>query len=130
MVSVCFDFDGVLAEYYEWKDGEIGEPLPAGVQLANLLHEQGFRIVIQTCRTHIDHGSMNAQRQWWMVYDWLKKNDVPFDYIEIYGKPMADYYIDDRGVRFEQSQGNSLEYAEVLYGKIMQHRFGDVEVEW
>ena len=46
-----FDLDGVLAEYHGFGNGDIGKPLELGIKLAERMHDAGFKIVIQTCRT-------------------------------------------------------------------------------
>ena len=35
-----------------------------------------------------------------MTYNWLKKNRVPFDQL-ILGKPIGDFWIDDRAIEFK-----------------------------
>ena len=118
MTTVCFDFDGVLAEYDDWKDGTIGEPLLAGVELVRLCDEAGFTTVLQTCRTHPIHG---PSQQLDMIKYWLRKHKVPIDEIELDGKPVADYYVDDRGLHFNQLRAKTLgkEYAAFLMGHIL-----------
>ena len=128
--TVCFDFDGVLAAYDTWKDGEIGDPLIEGIRLARICRQHGFKIVINTCRTHPTHGAGNQKDQFNRISDWLQENKVPYDYIEMYGKPIADYYIDDRGIRFDQKYGNFDGYAGFLFDKWMneiQIKGGKVE---
>lgn len=104
MVTICFDFDGVLAAYDEWRDGAIGEPIPEGLILANACRAMGYKIVIQTCRTHREHAPSNDY-QLRDIRKWLHDNKVPFDHIDIHGKPTADVYIDDRGLYFDQHMG-------------------------
>jgi hypothetical protein len=115
--TICFDFDGVLAAYDEWKDGEIGDPIPAGIELARLLDAKGYMIVVNTCRTHPMHGTRTEQ--YIAVTNWLYKHEVPFNWVEMDGKPVADVYIDDRGLRFNQKLGDLLEYADDLFWKIV-----------
>ena len=44
-------------------------------------------------------GKINAV-QGPILYEWLEKYEIPYD--EIYfGKPNADVYIDDKGLKFE-----------------------------
>ena len=107
MTTVCFDFDGVLAEYDGWKDGAIGEPIPEGVVLANACRAMDYKIIISTCRTHPEHAPGNGY-QYRDIRNWLNENKVPFDWIEMDGKPIADVYVDDRGLYFDQHMGKNM----------------------
>ena len=35
-----------------------------------------------------------------IVFEWLKKHEIPYDEIH-FGKPLADFYIDDKAIRLE-----------------------------
>jgi len=120
VTRVCFDFDGVLAEYDGWKNGAIGEPLDAGVELIRLCDEAGFETILATCRLHPEHGSNVEQFE--MIKAWLRKYDIPVDEIEVEGKPMADYYVDDRGLHFNQKRAKMMgkDYAAVLMTHILE----------
>ena len=118
MTTGCFDFDGVLASYDGWKDGEIGEPIPAGVELIRLCREAGHKIIIATCRTHPKHGTSHVQQL--KIICWLTVNRVSFDWLETEGKPVADYYVDDRGLWFNQEKGYDTKYADELFSIIKQ----------
>lgn len=120
MTTICFDFDGVLATYDGWKDGEIGEPIPAGVDLVKLCKTKGYVIVINTCRTHPTHGASNQREQFLAVKKWLYENKIPYDWIEIDGKPIADVYVDDRALYFNQSIGFHDQYAGDLFNRIIR----------
>jgi hypothetical protein len=104
--TVCFDFDGVLASYDGWKGGAIGEPIPEGEVLASACRAMGYKIVISTCRTHPQHGPYEGQLQAMEV--WLDENKIPYDEIDVDGKPFAHVYIDDRGMFFDQSMGKNM----------------------
>ncbi|MDX2301300.1 MAG: hypothetical protein NW226_00815 [Microscillaceae bacterium] len=52
--------------------------------------EAGYLIYLHTGR-HINHFETTTR--------WLKEHKVPYDHI-VFGKPVAKYYIDDRGIRF------------------------------
>lgn len=97
--TVAVDFDRVLFTHESWQGHEhYGDPLP-GVREALLeLREMGFKIMIWTTRDQI--GIINKA---------CTEHDFPFDYINCNpnqppeinpSKPVADYYIDDRGVHF------------------------------
>ena len=119
MKTVCFDFDGVLAAYDGWKGGSIGDPIPGGVALLKLCNEAGYRVVVQSCRTHVEHGEFNSVVQLAMMKSWLVKHDIPHDHIEVDGKAMAKVYVDDRGMHFHQQAGKKLDgYAQMMFKEI------------
>ena len=121
MTTICFDFDGVLASYDEWKDGAIGKPIPCGVKLAKLCHEAGYKIVINICRTHPQHGAGNQREQFLAIKKWLYDNKVPYDWVEMKGKPIADVYIDDRGMYFDQDLGKTMKtYDKYMFDMIQE----------
>ena len=96
--TLCFDLDGVLAQYTGWKGdyAPIGEPIPGMRELLLQLKANGNTIIIFTLR-----GAHTVKA-------WADKHDMPYDWININGdfygqntgKPFADIYIDDRAVRF------------------------------
>ena len=102
--TICLDFDGVLAHYIKW-DGTIGELIPEGRRLALMLKRRGYKIVIQSCRTHIDFNAVEKNKR--EMEEWLLNNDIPFDEIETDGKAFAHVYVDDRGVNFPSNKGSA-----------------------
>lgn len=108
---ICLDFDGVLANYTEWKGEEVlGDANPEGVQLANMLYNNGFHVIVSTCRNNgqwkgIDYRIVNRR-----IVSWLVKNGLSF--CELWfekGKPFALAYVDDRGVNFPANVGPAVE---------------------
>jgi CMP-N,N'-diacetyllegionaminic acid synthase len=89
-LTFAFDLDGVLAGLVP--DGEYGkaEPLAAGIALARRLHEAGNRIVVFTAR-----GSATGRDWTEVTRAQLKRWGVPHHALH-FGKPAADYYVDDR----------------------------------
>ena len=90
------DLDGVLAEYHGFGDGQIGKPLELGIKLAERLHDGGFEIVVQSCRTSYGGGRAGEIQRQRMV-KWLQAY-LPCARVEIDGKAFGHVYIDDRGV--------------------------------
>ena len=98
---VCVDVDGVLALPVEHPRIEsIGEPIPGAKAFLDHIHKT-HDIVIHSCRTTAGFsGRMapNLLAKW--LRDWLDKNEFIYDHIWIgEGKPIADGYVDDRGIR-------------------------------
>ena len=90
---IAVDFDGVIHRYSKgWQDGAIYDPPMAGCKeaLENLM-EQGCHIVIHS-----------ARKDTAAIEEWMKKHQIPFDRFAEHGpKPYAHFYLDDKGLRFE-----------------------------
>lgn len=100
----CFDIDGTIAELRQ-----IGEsyadvkPKEGAVEFLKKLNEEGHYIILYTARNMETYsgnlGKINVA-QGPILYEWLEKYEIPYN--EIYfGKPSADVYIDDKGLKFE-----------------------------
>jgi len=97
--TVCVDLDGVLAKYSGYQGPfQIGEPYPWAESFLEDLKKRGFKIVVFTTRGQVE------------VNDWLKsyRLDLLVDEVNTNsslvannpGKPVANFYIDDRSIRF------------------------------
>ena len=89
-LTFAFDLDGVIATLVPDNDYAAAEPYAPAVALVNRLHEAGNRIVIYTARgshTGLDwtETTRDQLRRWGVRYEDLR-----------FGKPAADYYVDDR----------------------------------
>jgi len=87
--TFCFDMDGVICNL-DHDDYEHRTPIQDTLDLMDDLYYEGHTIIINTGR-HILH-MPNTK-------DWLEKNKVSYNHIQ-FGKPVADVYIDDKGLRF------------------------------
>jgi hypothetical protein len=102
--TVCFDLDGTLAAYDGWTGVEnIGKPLGRGVRLLKEVAKT-HRVIIYSCRANprLNPGRSEAELAK-IIADWFITNGLSFD--EIYtglGKPVADAYVDDRAVEFNE----------------------------
>lgn len=84
------DFDGTIADYHGYRGpGKFEEPLPGAKEALIRLQEEGYRIVVFTSRGWAEQDGIEA---------YLRSHGLPFAQV-ICGKPLADVYIDDRGVR-------------------------------
>jgi CMP-N-acetylneuraminic acid synthetase len=86
----CFDIDGVIASITPGNDYRLASPMAENIALVNRLHDLGHRILLFTARgsmTGIDWKEETARqmRAWGVRHHQL-----------IFGKPAADFYIDDR----------------------------------
>lgn len=69
--KICFDFDGVLAEYDGWKGFDVlGKPKQKVVEIVRQLKKEGHYIIIYTSRADTP-----------TLRKWLEDNDVPYDNI-------------------------------------------------
>lgn len=97
----CFDLDNTLVTYPE-KDGDYStvKPIEKNIKMVQYLKKMGNTIIIHTARrmkTH--HGNVgNVIKDIGPItFETLDKFNIPYD--ELYfGKPYADYYIDDKAV--------------------------------
>lgn len=94
---VAIDFDGTLFS----DEGNVDvsfekklslEPMEGARETTNWLRQQGFEILIFTCRPDYHRVYMESL---------LNDAEIAFDYILFYTKPRVDLYIDDKGFRFE-----------------------------
>jgi capsule biosynthesis phosphatase len=103
----CFDLDGTICytrkphEHYS----EV-KPIPGSVETLQQLKEQGHYIIIMTARNMLTHNNnvgkvIAAQAS--IVTEWLNRYKIPFDELH-FGKPLADFYVDDKGIRLNNWQ--------------------------
>jgi len=93
--TFVFDIDGVIATITPGNNYELAGPLVDNIKRINRIYEAGNHIVLFTARgsaTGIDW-SMTTQRQ---MNEWGVKHHKLF-----FGKPAADYYIDDKLISLE-----------------------------
>lgn len=113
---ICVDFDGVICKfnYQEWeksgyKNAFLEEDIIPGVRpMLKILSQNGYKIVIHTSRVTTKFKNIdfeihqpNYKISVKDITKFLKKSSIYFD--EIWsgcGKPVADYYIDDKAIRF------------------------------
>ncbi len=94
--TFVFDIDGVIASVVPDKDYARARPIEENIRTVNELHARGNRIVLFTARgsaTGIDWTAVTSGQlaSWGVRFDELR-----------FGKPAADYYVDDRMIGLEQ----------------------------
>jgi len=104
MITNCIaiDFDGVLRKSNRYDKTSFGEPSDGASNATKKIKDLGYDIIIHTCRGEHEHDE---------IAEWCEENDIKFDYINhspinrtlklAKNKPNADYYIDDKAIRFE-----------------------------
>lgn len=91
MATYCFDVDGTLCT--KSKNYKDAKPFTKMIHMVNDLYDQGHTVVINTAR-----GQQSGVD--WEAYtiEQLKSWGIKF-HAFYYGKPSADYYIDDKAVK-------------------------------
>jgi len=105
--TLAVDLDGVIFTFPEiFGIDRFGEPVE-GVKksLRYLKYSLGYRIEIYTCRMNkvLNEGYTKTQLRR-KIAEALLKHKIPFDGISL-AKPIAEFYIDDRGIRFKSWEG-------------------------
>ena len=103
MKRVVIDLDGTICpikEPDETYDSLL--PLPGAVDRIRELRAAGYYVIIvtarnmATCEGNLGRVMKNVGQ---LTLNWLSQHGVEYDEI-FFGKPNADLYIDDRGLRF------------------------------
>lgn len=96
----CIDFDGTIVDFAY---PDIGAPKPGVKEALQELKKMGFKIHIHSCRTSKELNPLQYDKTQHLIkmMKFFKKNDIPYDKIitEV-DKPIARYYIDDKGIEF------------------------------
>jgi len=98
-IRVCFDLDNTLVTYPSVpNDYTTVRPIQKNIEIARWARANGHTVIIYTARRMTTH-KMNAGRVvadiGRLTFDTLDQFDIPYDEL-IFGKPIADVYIDDR----------------------------------
>lgn len=104
------DFDGVLHKYRNgWQDGSIyDDPVAGSAEAMERLRREGYYVMIYSSRAgdrELDGQTHKGQAS--EVEDWLREHNIPFDEVWRGEKPIFDFLIDDRAIRFSPSDGGS-----------------------
>ena len=110
-LRVCFDLDNTLVTH-PTIPGDYTSVLPIqrNIDYLKLLHRLGHTIIIYTARRFKTHkGNVGAivADIGKITFDTLDKFDIPYDEI-FFGKPYAQYYIDDLAVNANSSLDKAL----------------------
>jgi capsule biosynthesis phosphatase len=100
-LRVCFDLDNTLVSYPEVpNDYSTVKPNMKTIRICRHLKSLGYYIIINTARrmkTYKGNVGMCIADIGFITLDTLKKFDIPCDEL-IFGKPHADFYIDDLAI--------------------------------
>jgi hypothetical protein len=87
---LAIDFDGVIHDYKNPVEGKrMGQPIEGTKNKLATFRMLGYTIIV-----HSLWGDKNG-----IIGEWMKYYGIPYDEITNI-KPNADYYIDDRAIKF------------------------------
>lgn len=93
-LRLAIDFDNTIHDVNNVPKGhKLGQPIPGARVVLNKLKKDGAIIVIHTV-----WGDTDQKRE--AISKWCRYFGIPYDFITNQ-KPVADYYIDNNGYRFE-----------------------------
>lgn len=94
--TFVFDIDGVIAKIQKDLDYALSEPNQRMVDIINKLYDYGNKIVLFTARGYV------TGKDWSTVTeDQMKRCGVKYHELK-FGKPNADYYVDDKMLSLER----------------------------
>ncbi len=100
-MRICFDLDNTLVTYPTVpKDYSTVKPIWKMINQLRTMKEDGHTIIIYTARrmeTHKGNVGTVMKDIGKITFDTLEKYNIPYDEL-IFGKPIADVYIDDKAV--------------------------------
>ena len=106
--TIAIDLDGTILDFDwdSWVEKRMtyfGNPKRGAIEALTLLKKLGYKIIIHTCRTNTRVNPQYTLGQLWMIVErLLDYHKIPFDEVWVEtGKPIADYYIDDRAIEFD-----------------------------
>jgi len=109
MKIYCFDLDHTLCiPDTSSDDSKIkyvkAEPISEIISLVNKLHSSGNKIIIHTSRRMLTHNgniSNVIEDVGEITENWLEYHNVLYDEL-IFGKPYADFYVDDKAINVSE----------------------------
>lgn len=94
-LTIAVDFDGVLHDPYRRRPGSrLGAPVDGAQESMARLRRRGHHLIVHTCRPV---GDVRVRNQ---LLEWGRAEGIGWHDLTN-AKPLADVYLDDRAVRFE-----------------------------
>jgi len=113
-LDIAIDFDGVIHRNSKgFYDGTIyDKPVRGTTKSLKKLYNLGYNLIIFTCKADPSRPLINEKTGVELVWEWLEKYDLDQYILRVTNeKPRALYYIDDKGIRFEDWK-QTLEFIE------------------
>ena len=89
-MQLIIDMDGTICTEEKTFSRSMANPIPGAKETLDKLKARGHTIIIYSAR---------SWNEYEMTINWLEENKIPFDQL-IMGKPIGDYWIDDRAIRY------------------------------
>lgn len=112
--NIAIDFDGVIHTFDRgWHDGTCyGEPIAGSLDIVKSLSER-YNVIIFTAKARPDRPLVNNKTGKELVTEWLEHHNVLQYVVEVtHEKPRAQYYIDDKAIKFDNNWEEILEEIE------------------
>lgn len=100
-MTLCFDFDGVLASIVPENDYSKATPIVENIAIVNRLYDAGHNVIINTARGFLTGKDWKAVTEK-QIKDW----GIQCHQLIQNQKPAADFYIDDRNLGIEDIKIN------------------------
>ena len=113
MARIAIDFDGVLSTYENGytTEGPLDPPVEGAKEFVWWLVNHKYEVFIFTARCDMHtHGPTIVLREQLRIREWLRLHGFPEIETITGWKIHADFYIDDRGFRFEGEFGPVLQF--------------------
>ena len=132
-LRICFDLDNTLVTYPTIiNDYNSVKPITKNINLLNFFREQGHEIIIYTARrmtTHNNNIGKVIKDIALTTINTLEKFNILYDEL-IFGKPIADIYIDDRALNPYNTNishyGFIFDSEEFLHNKIAANKYNNI----
>lgn len=135
-MRICFDLDNTLVSYPTIAgDYRTVKPIHNMIQLARQMKTEGHTIIIHTARrmlTHHNNVGAVIKDIGKITFDTLEQFAIPYDEL-LFGKPIADMYIDDRAVN---PYRNDMQCMGYLYNEVERptnslptNKYNDIRLE-
>jgi len=136
-MRICVDLDNTLVTYPNVPgDYSTVQPIDTMIQLVRKLHADGHTIIIHTARrmaTHKNNVGAVIRDIGKQTFDTLDTFGIPYDEL-LFGKPIADIYIDDRAVnpyRNDMESMGLIDYMETTapINKLKNNKYNSIELD-
>ena len=100
-MNYVFDIDETICGKVENGEYENAEPWPSRIAIVNKLYDEGHTIVFQTARgmgRHKNNPALAIRDFYSITQNQLRRWGVKYHHLFL-GKPMGDFYVDDKGVK-------------------------------
>ena len=100
--TFVMDLDDTIS-FTENRDFENSKPYKEVINKINELYDNGWKIIIFTARGAKSCKTLEEKEKKYrqITEEWLRKNGVKYNEL-MFGKPNADYYVDDKNIGIEE----------------------------